>query len=562
MRALIMILLVSACGQLTKKDKKPGSELASVLQNQGLSVELKEPSNDAFDYTFGAQGILLQRQENKGDAIETTNMVYLGSEAAVTDEQKAALGSLCQNMGLSLSAREFAPASSLPKDNGLLYIHWRSHFSVQEKNGLSSALEQLKTSMRCVLKINVGGSDSGQVAYIALDPIPADENAVTGTSNLLQAIEEGLMLIEENPALLLNHSQLWPVEAAASILPLVSALNSADFQVQLNTSSGSNCVYQVVAGASKLTNPDSKHSYLYDLKGSKTFNIGTIDSQSISGRLSPTCESLKPKALGKQVQNEVGCSAYLALMNEGLEAGCRWSVELANPKDAGNSLGYTISMQKIAFETIDITTVRGAAAVLPEAPNNPVRAQTTVFQGFNAAQLTSMEQSFDFWIAASPISFKTYFEKLVTRVTYLARTGADCSIMGVLAYVVSLNSPEIFWCEAAGMSANAVLATNSPLQILLISVTAFHEDLHTRGREHDFDAPQYLPCKGTAESALLPFDAIKTCTDDYCRPFKDYALQEYRIELDYSLQGDPRRFQGQCQIWNTGLGLKSTDFRT
>jgi hypothetical protein len=173
-----------------------------------------------------------------------------------------------------------------------------------------------------------------------------------------------------------------------------------------------------------------------------------------------------------------------------------------------------------------------------------------------------MEQAFDFWIGVSPKSYATHFDKFVTRVNYLGRTGPDCSVQGVLAYVESLTSTEIFWCEAAGMSAAAITNQNSPLQIMLIGVTAFHENLHTRGREHDFDAPEYQPCLGTAESALLSFDALKTCTDDYCLAFKDFALQEYKAELDYSLQGDARRFQGQCQIWNNGLGLKATDFET
>jgi len=562
--ALVFNLCLMACNQKSAVNLRQGSRdaLTGAILNQGLTLKFRDNIIDAYDYTFGSQALQINKLEDEGpNTLDITRQVFVASRASVADDSKAALSSLCQNIGLSTAAQEFTEASSLPTD-GLVYVHWRSHYSLAQKQQLSLAVEQVKGQVRCLLKIQVGPESTNQFAILAFDPIPVELQKVVGTTKTLEAVEEGLMLIEEAPKLALEQGQLWSVDSAADIKPMIVALNSTDFKVQLTNSAGTACRYHTRNGQIKVGNPTNLRSYEYSLASEKDYSLGSVRAQSISGRNLPACGKVKTQLVARTIQAEVACGDYRSIQDEGLEAGCQWSVEVVNPNDSGNALGYNIGMEKVPFETVDVGTAIGAASVIPEAPINPVRAKSTVFSGFSAVQLTSMEQAFDFWIAVSPKSYATHFDKFVTRVNYLGRTGPDCSEQGVLAYVETLTSTEMFWCEAAGMSAAAVTNQNSPLQIMLIGVTAFHENLHNRGREHDFDAPQYQPCLGTAESALLSFDTLKTCTEDYCLAFKDFALQEYKAELDYSLAGDARRFQGQCQIWNAGLGLTAADFRT
>jgi hypothetical protein len=538
-----------------------GGEAAAVL-NQGLGLQIKENKIDAYDYTFGSQSIQIQKLEGQGSMdLDITRQVFVASRAPLSDEFRTSLTELCQDIGVSSSADTFTEANLLPAD-GQLHVHWRSHYALKRKQQLTALLEQIKAPVRCLLKIQVGAESEQTFAILAFDPIPVESQKLAGTAKILDAVEEGLMLIDQSPIPPLDQGQLVPVDSAADIKTKIVAINSVDVKAQLSKSSGAACRYHSLNGQTKVGNPTALRSYEYSVNSEKAYTLGAVNPQSISGRNLKACGQVKTQVMDQSIQADVACGDYRAIQDEGLEAGCQWSVEVANANDPGNVIGYNIGMEKITFETVDVGSTGGAASVLPEAANNPVRAKSTIFNGFSAAQLTSMEQAFDFWIAVSPKSYEMYFDKFVTSVNYLGRTGPACREPGVLAYVETLQSTEIFWCEAAGMSANAISAQNSPLQILLISVTAFHENLHTRGREHDFDAPQYQPCRGTAESALISFDSLKTCQEDYCLAFKDFALQEYKAELDYSLQGDARRFQGQCQIWNNGLGLTAADFRT
>ncbi|WP_141732976.1 hypothetical protein [Oligoflexus tunisiensis] len=561
--ALILTLGLAACQQSGKVNQRQGPQGQTVtILNQGVNLQIQGHQLDAYDYTFGSQALQIKKIEEKGsNALDSTRQVFVASPASLGDDIKAGLSSLCQDIGLSTSAQEFTEATSLPA-NGLVYAHWRSHYSLTQKRQLSAALEQVKGAVRCLLKIQVGDAAAQQYAIIAFDPVPVENQNVAGTDKILEAVEEGVMLIDKTPALAMDQGQLLTVESPADIKPKITALNSVDVKSQLSNSTGAPCRLHTLNGQTKVGNPTALRSYQYSLSSAKAYTLGSVSAQSISGRNLQACTKVKTQVVDKSVQADVACGDYRSIQEEGLEAGCQWSVEVVNPNDVGNALGYNISMEKMTFETIDVSTPGGAAVAIPEAPNNPVRAKSTTFTGFNAAQLSSMEQAFDFWIAVSPASFAAHWDKYITNVNYLARTGAACSEAGVLAYVEQLNSTEMFWCEAAGMSAAAVSSQNSPLAMLLIGVTAFHENLHNRGREHDFDAPQYQPCKGTSESALLSFDAIKTCTADYCLAFKDFALQEYIAELDYSLEADARRFQGLCQTWNAGLGLTAANFGT
>jgi hypothetical protein len=565
--ALGMILGLSmgllACQeQPTLSRRQVSAGQATAVLNQGLNLQIKDNQIDAYDYTFGSQTIQIQKIDSQGSMdLDITRQVFVASRTGLGDELKASLTELCRDVGLSTSATTYTEASRLPAD-GLLHMHWRSHYSLKQKQQLVAYLEQIKAPVRCLLRIQVGAASDQQFAIIALDPIPVETQKLAGTAKVLDAVEEGLMLIDQSPIPPLDQGQLIPVDSSADVKTKIVAINSVDIKAQLSRSSGAACRYHSLNGQTKVGNPTALRSYEYSVSSTKAYALGAVSPQSISGRNLQACGKVKTQVTAQNIQAEVACGDYRAIQDEGLEAGCQWSVEVANRNDPGNVIGYNIGMEKISFETVDVGSTVGAASVLPEAANNPIRAKSTIFNGFSAPQLTSMEQAFDFWIAVSPKSYEMYFDKFVTSVNYLGRTGPACREPGVLAYVETLQSTEIFWCEAAGMSANAISAQISPLQILLISVTAFHENLHTRGRDHDFDTPQVQPCRGTSESALISFDSIKTCQEDYCLAFKDFALQEYKAELDYSLQGDARRFQGQCQIWNNGLGLTAADFRT
>jgi hypothetical protein len=76
---------------------------------------------------------------------------------------------------------------------------------------------------------------------------------------------------------------------------------------------------------------------------------------------------------------------------------------------------------------------------------------------------------------------------------------------------------------------------------------------------HDFQNQTYKPCEGTSQSAKIAKELV-LCTSPYCYAFKDFGLQYYINELNYSLSGDGRRFQGTCQKWNSELNITAAAF--
>ncbi|MDQ3235571.1 MAG: hypothetical protein M3Q07_27495, partial [Pseudobdellovibrionaceae bacterium] len=157
----------------------------------------------------------------------------------------------------------------------------------------------------------------------------------------------------------------------ADIKPMIPALHSTDFQVQLSNSSGATCRYHTLDGKNKVGNPTGLRSYQYSLTSAKSYNVSGVRPQSIAGRNLPACEKVKTQVVERNIQADVACGDYRSIQDEGLEAGCQWSVEVVNPNDTENALGYNIGMEKIAFETVDVGNISGAASVMPEARPTP-----------------------------------------------------------------------------------------------------------------------------------------------------------------------------------------------
>jgi hypothetical protein len=163
---------------------------------------------------------------------------------------------------------------------------------------------------------------------------------------------------------------------------------------------------------------------------------------------------------------------------------------------------------------------------------------------FNESQLKYAELAFDIWLAVHPKSFVEDFKDYMKMVT-LSET-CDAGVGGF----ARLNSTSFTWC-----SPNLVVAANNPSRPVFHAILVAHETRHSRGWNHDIDDLKYTPCQGSAASAGVMHAIVSTCKEDYCAVLRNAAVHEYITELNYSLKGDARRFQGQCKEWSNAMGL-------
>lgn len=569
---LCVLVLLGGC-QAQKPQVRLGAvnqatgEGASEAIAQQLQITQETIVHDAYDHTFGTLQVRLYAKNGTGlfrGKLQTQRFAYYSSTVAPTSQQSQALEELCQGIALSRSPTQLDEITDWSPSEKI-YLHWRSYYSAAVKESIAPLLVQSDQPLLCLLRIRVAQQNGTLEHHIAFDPIPEAGAQLSGTAHQDLAVQEVVMLLDEEAlgeGFKYQEKHLFEVKSEAEILPDVPSIKRGEIKVAKSEALGPGCRIHMQDGGTKVGNPKDLQQLSFSIESPQRFILQKSSPQTVGGALNPLCAAQKLALADKAVGTGISCETYLQIQQEmGMEAACQWKIELANERDPVNALALDVAMTRIEFETVDIRTPAGASRAIPEAGKNPVALKALEFVNFSEAQKGVLEQAFDFWIATSPLNYALTFEKHVTRVTYLGRN-EGCQQANALAYVTSLTSTEIFWCEGAGMGTEDIATGRSPTRILLVAVTMSHETAHTRGMQHDIDARNYLPCAGTAMSAVLGFDTTVTCKSDYCVGLKDLARFEYIAELDYSLRADPRRFQGQCQLWNTGMGLTRASFRT
>lgn len=569
----VVLSVLFACQEKPAAQYRSSANNAFAAGGTGFPSELQlvthDIESDAYDYTFATMGITFKDANGKdvvsGD-LEAQRFAYFPSKQVPTASQLATLAELCRDLSLSAEAKSIKELDAVPED-GAMFLHWRSYHSVALKESLASLLLKEPVPILCLLRVTITENKKVATHYIAFDPIPDEKGNFNGTKNLAKATAEGLMLqstqLIDDKKLVLKDSFLYEVEDAPSPILEVPALRNDRITVNAAETIGAGCRMHVTAAGTQIGNPKEIQRLAYAVQTPQDVLVQKAIPLSTSGVSSPLCADPQLKMEDKSLKIDIACEDYFKLQeSDGKEASCRWQVEWANQSDPSNTVSVVIDMNRIKVETIDVRTIPGAVKALPFAVNNVVREKTSQLVGFSDIQLSVLEKGFDYWIAVSPAAFKAVYEGFVKSINYVGVKTEPCQ-GNAAAYVTFEGSkaiPEINWCEGGYMGASAITAQAAPPRVPLVAQTLFHEALHTRGLGHDFEEPSYLPCTGSAASAQLLYDTVVTCKADYCVPFRDAARFYYIDELDYSLEGDPRRFQGQCQIWNAGLGLTPARF--
>ncbi|SMF49879.1 hypothetical protein [Pseudobacteriovorax antillogorgiicola] len=554
--SLGLLVFLSSCSQAPKIQSRRGTQTSADLDigREPAKVSLNfasEPQQDAFEYTFG----VVPMKFDQGGAISIQKSALI-DRSQVSEENRPMLTELCRDLEISTSSTDPSLSPSTISQGEELYVFWRSHYPAKLKSNLADFI--ISGRIQCSLSISIGD----EAVDIVFNPVPTVAGEILGTKQADAAIDEILMMIDSSASgtrLAGNHSyEVIAIDEPSDIILGVEGLHQEDIQVTPQDSQ-TTCRYHSLNGETKLGNPEDLQSFAYNFSAPDGVDVGEIIPTSSGGRSLEACQVASPTPLESGFSLGISCESYMEIQTQGQGDTCGWAASASNPNDPKNTVSVGLRMSPTPFETIDIGNPVGALKVIEAQDKNPITLNTLDVTTFSTPQVDSLQRAFDFWLGASPTSYATFWEGNISKITYLGNTQA-CAEQGVLAYVTSLDTDEIFWCELAGVRQQDLSEQRSPLVLMLIAVTALHENLHAIGREHDFDAPAYEPCKGTSESGVLSYDTAINCQEDSCFAMKDLAIQEYIVELDYSLQADGRRFQGLCQQWNAAMGLSQGDF--
>lgn len=510
-----------------------------------LVFELNDLNQDAVDYTFGSAKFVSKGL--KSESIVSKRFLKVSNATSLTATQKDQLVGLCRDIGLSSSATEIEAAVGSGSSEKPIHLWWRSHYKSSLKSLMAELLTAGQKEILCVLKVEAEDNANIRPFYVAFDPLPTDAGNAKGSAQIPKAIDSGLMLPTRFYASEADEAKLIAVDAPAEILIAVEALNEDTIKATPEPDSSS-CLLNP-AKASALLNAKQALTSRVKFESSAEIAFGSIESKPIDGRFLKSCEAIKPAAVGKAVEAKLDCGIYQSVKNEGAEAGCQWDVELVNPKDRSNTIAIRMGLGKVAFKTFDIKKVDASLANLPQSPKNPVRAKAFDFVGFNKAQLKSMEQMFDLWLAVEPKSYDDDVDG------YMRRISIDDCQDGVLGFA-GLRSATFTICTLSRLAESDLKRADDPYRLIIQLITTAHEVRHAVKWEHDFENKSYQPCEGSAASAVTMHAIAAKCELDYCLVLKNMAIREFRAELQYSLNGDNRRFQGQCKAWTDDLGIK------
>lgn len=508
--------------------------------SKSLIFELGAVSSDAVDYTFGAME--LRPKTFADESFKLTRYYRSSDPEKLSDTQKTALASICRDIALSRETGK----SGLNLESAAPQIVWRSHYRYDHKLALNELLAAGQKNIQCIVKIEAEGKDEIAPFYLVLDPLPADEKNLRGSTKIADAMDEGITLPLVTESLKLDLNKIVAITQTEDLKLGIKALQKDKLALTPETSQAAPVCYVDSTKQTQLVNGAKELSNRYTMKD-EGVELGTLLSRPVDGRLLKNCAAVKAEIMDGALETKLSCDQYQAIRLEGIEAGCQWDLEVFNSADKGESVAVRVSLEKAQLKLVNLSSVDGSLEVLPQASKNPVRDKTVNFQNFSQKGLKSLEQMFDLWVAVEPASFEKDFAAVIKTVVL-----EQCE-SGVVGYA---KFGSTFWfCYLAAFTESALDRGDYPERPILQLITAAHEVRHASKWLHDKDVASYQPCEGTAASNATLHSIVSVCQEPYCVVLRKAAVREYIQEIDYSLARDARKFKGICQTWNNDLGV-------
>lgn len=512
-----------------------------------LKAELQKPVSDPLIHTFGAAE--LRPTSHASAAISVDRFLFVTDSKKLAAEDKSALSALCQNIGLSSKADSMSEAANLGSEAKPTYLVWRSFYKQETKDLIDKLVVGGQDSILCLAKITV--TDDAKVApyFIAFEPAPTSQDKVLGSIDGTAASKMGLMVPVE-PKVKIAEEQLIAVAGEGNFKLGVKAISKDSVKVSPDGVPTGSCLLNG-ASSTALVNPTSQLVAKFKLSSESSVTAGEFKLQAVDGRNLKACANVKTSNMDGAISVSHDCKNYQAVKDEGIEAGCQWDVSVSNKDDAENVTTVRVALPKVEFKVFNEKAVDAATALIPKEPKNPVRTRQIKFVNFGAAALSAMEMMFDLWGTTEP---KTYASDVID---FMKEINLENCGSGILGYA-RLGSAKLTMCFLAGLSDSALAKKDDPGKTIMTLITASHEIRHAVKWRHDKDDRNYPACGGTAYSAITMHALLVTCSEPYCIVLRKMAQREYISELKYSLNGDNRRFQGQCKKWSDEIGLKDS----
>lgn len=530
------------------------------MKNQ-FTLSYGTPTADAYDSTFASLPIQFSDAAIPANApLESRRFLYLKTDTLVSAEQKALLMKACQNVILSAEAASVVELKNVP-DSKQAHLIWRSYYGVDAKRLMNGILAE-KGMVRCLLKITA----DQKISYVVFDPIPNKTSKLLGTQKSAEAIDEVLMLLEEDAIaraqVLDQRGYFSEITEAPVYNPSSKPLRRKSERLYEITPQDSRCrIVTEANGETKfLNNTELKERGVKSSIDYSYIPIRRVALLPIGGRYVKACEKIKVEFTADVVSAKISCQDFYEVQKElGYAGGCNWAVDYFNDSDPENSQSMPMSMGTTNFQSLDLNPAAAAAYQVPEQADNPVRSKTIEMIGFSSHQLRTMARAYDLWMYTARPQYKEISENYIKNITHhgesdLPDPQGDCLPGGSTHAYAGFNTTRWAVCNFL-LSPNEIDDYELPTRLLLIARVAMHETLHAVGRLHDYDDKSYAPCSGSAYSAIIMYNLVTQCKEAWCTALKDAAIISFIQEIGYSLQLDKRRSEGLCQTWVTGLGI-------
>lgn len=494
------------------------------VEAQKLAFSDARLIQDGLDYTQAAVEITAS---GKGPYTLKGRYLFDSQLSSLDSAQAKVLGELCQSILVS-------------GEGNTLKVSWRSHYSQQKKEALEAALSAGHKSTSCVAVLK---DENDASVYLQFDPMPIAASGMLGSADAKKAVETGVMMLVSSPNLSFQDSSLGKLSDANPSFDSIKSITAKALLPLVSKEIGAACAYQS-GSTSAVSNPNNAKDFTAQLDG---VTIKSATPVAVAGKILKSCANVQVVANGSQAALAFTCGVYQETKNEGLEAGCQWTLAVENPSDKEDSAEVTLAMPKLTYAAASAKNWPSGKDLVAKSPKNPVRAQSLKFNGFDATQTAFLEKTLDVILEVAPDIFAADFENYMRTANFSA--SGSCSQNGVMGFA-SINSTAITLCRYMFGS-----GIDSPSAVVGAAHTILHEVRHARGFYHDIDRPNYAPCGGSAYSNVFDHNIVVTCSSAYCPLLKTAAEGSYLNDINYSLRGDARRFQGQCKTWQSAMGL-------
>lgn len=531
-----------------------------------LSANVSEKLiSDGFKHTFSITKLNLAARDGieLEDQVRVKTQRFVSSPDLIEKEpsQVAAFRNICRDLALLDANGQVVEGKTVSSSQDFQLI-WRTHHSDRDLSVWGGGSLESGDNSECILLLEVVGQRNAKSSlFIEFTfAFPGGRNrSLMGAESGKPFEDEALLLLDRNllgyVAINRVRSNTFEVSEPPKLVKNQVALNRTEVTIE-----------SIETGRCDLLSLDGFQSVAADETSQfqNSYSVFTaVDSVIKEGLLTSTagisgeaCEKSYFQVVGtKQVKVNMNCSEFYSAWSKTPDSACRFALRVANSKDPNNEIYVPVSNIDLKFNNINVENIGDAYKNFPKAERNPVRKQVIDLPGFDSQRAEVLAKGFDLWLDLDAPSYQKYFREKILKITYV---GSDCEVQGGGGYAYA-NAKEFFWCVDGAMSDMHLEDVNAPDYLTYISITAFHETLHTHGLLHDFQNQTYKPCEGTSQSAKIAKELV-LCTSPYCYAFKDFGLQYYINELNYSLSGDGRRFQGTCQKWNSELNVTAAAF--